>query len=124
MVNDLSAAGVRYVLTGSVAAAAYGVPVEPRDLHIAPPLDPENLARLARLPPRRSAHPVPDRAVALLRNRYDTLRNSVRLAWWRPSIRSRPLSMPAKNTVPGLTRYPSRSRAGAGPRAARRRRLL
>ena len=60
MVNDLSAAGVRYVLTGSVAAAAYGVPVEPRDLDIAPALDPENLARLAGLLRRWSAKPVPD----------------------------------------------------------------
>src|SRR6266516_714492 len=38
----------------------------------------------------------------LVTNRYEALRNTVRVvAWWRPSIRSRPLSMPAKNTVPG-----------------------
>jgi len=32
IVRDLGATGVRYVLTGSVAAAAYGVSLEPRDL--------------------------------------------------------------------------------------------
>lgn len=36
ILRDLEAAGVRYVVTGSVAAAAYGVPVEPRDFDIAP----------------------------------------------------------------------------------------
>ena len=45
IVRDLGAAGVRYVLTGSVAAVAYGAPVEPRDLDIAPDLEPENLVR-------------------------------------------------------------------------------
>ncbi len=56
----LATAGVRYVLTGSVAAAAYGVPVEPRDLDIAPAVDPENLARLAGVLRRWGAKPVPD----------------------------------------------------------------
>ena len=32
IVRDLGATGVRYVLTGSVAAAPYGVSLEPRDL--------------------------------------------------------------------------------------------
>jgi hypothetical protein len=58
--HDLGVAGVRYVLTGSVAAAAYGVPVEPRDLDIAPDLDPENLSRLADVLRRWGAKPTPD----------------------------------------------------------------
>lgn len=45
----LGAAGVRYVLTGSVAAQAWGVPCDPRDLDVAPDLDAGNLARLAAL---------------------------------------------------------------------------
>lgn len=60
LVHDLGAAGVRYVLTGSVAAAAYGVPVEPRDLDIAPDLDSENLSRLSDVLRRWNAKPVPD----------------------------------------------------------------
>lgn len=42
-------AGVEFVLTGSVAAAAYGAPAEPNDLDIAPAPGPGNLARLAEL---------------------------------------------------------------------------
>ena len=55
---ELDRANVRHVLTGSVAAACYGVPVEPRDLDIAPDLDPENLSRLAELLRRWGAKPV------------------------------------------------------------------
>jgi hypothetical protein len=58
--RDLEVAGVRYVLTGSVAAAAYGVPVEPRDFDIAPDLDPDNLSRLADVLRRWDAKPMPD----------------------------------------------------------------
>ena len=49
LIGGLGHAQVRYVLTGSVAAAAYGVAVEPRDFDIAPDLAPENLSRLAGL---------------------------------------------------------------------------
>lgn len=38
---------IRFVLTGSVAALAYGVPVQPGDLDIAPDLSADNLERLA-----------------------------------------------------------------------------
>jgi hypothetical protein len=47
--DALTDAAVDFVLTGSVAAAAYGVPVQPRDLDIAPALDEPNLRRLAEL---------------------------------------------------------------------------
>jgi hypothetical protein len=60
MVRGLEEASVRYVITGSVAAAAYGVPVEPRDLDIAPDLDPRNLARLADVLRRWNAKPLPE----------------------------------------------------------------
>lgn len=60
ILRDLEEAGVRYVLIGSVAAAAYGAPVEPRDLDIAPDLDPENLSRLAGVLRRWNAKPLPD----------------------------------------------------------------
>ncbi|MDP8911862.1 MAG: hypothetical protein M3M94_07350, partial [Actinomycetota bacterium] len=49
LVAALEDADVRYVLTGSVAAAVYGVEVEPRDFDIAPDLADENLRRLAGL---------------------------------------------------------------------------
>jgi hypothetical protein len=49
LLGGAHAAGVDYVVTGSVAALAYGVPTEPRDLDIAPALDPSNLARIAEL---------------------------------------------------------------------------
>ncbi len=49
ILEGLSSAGVRFVLTGSVAAKAYGAPVEPRDLDIAPDLSAENLELLAGL---------------------------------------------------------------------------
>ncbi|HVC77305.1 MAG TPA: hypothetical protein VND96_12410 [Candidatus Micrarchaeaceae archaeon] len=39
--------GVRYVVTGSVAARLYGVPLEPGDLDVTPASDRENLDRLA-----------------------------------------------------------------------------
>jgi hypothetical protein len=58
--RELGAAGVRYILTGSVAAAAYGVTLEPRDFDIAPDLEPENLARLAQVLRRWHAKPVSD----------------------------------------------------------------
>ena len=49
IIAGLGHAQVRYVLTGSVAAAAYGVAVEPRDFDLAPDVAPENLSRLAGL---------------------------------------------------------------------------
>ena len=58
--RELAAAGVRYVVTGSVAAAAYGVPVDPRDFDMAPELAPENLARLAQVLRCWGARPVPE----------------------------------------------------------------
>jgi hypothetical protein len=60
IVRALDAAGVRYVLTGSVAAAVHGVPVEPRDFDIAPDLAAGNLARLAGLLARWAAKPIHD----------------------------------------------------------------
>ena len=60
IVRELGAAGIRYVVTGSIAAAAYGVPVESRDFDIAPDLNPENLARLADLLRQWGARPVPE----------------------------------------------------------------
>lgn len=39
--------GVRYVVTGSVAAMLHGVPLQPGDLDVTPALDRENLERLA-----------------------------------------------------------------------------
>ena len=39
--------GVRYVVTGSVAARLHGVPLEPGDLDVTPASDQENLDRLA-----------------------------------------------------------------------------
>jgi len=47
IVTDLARYSVKYVLTGSVAAALYGVPVNPRDFDIAPELSEQNLANLA-----------------------------------------------------------------------------
>ncbi|HEX8683809.1 MAG TPA: hypothetical protein VF707_15935 [Ardenticatenaceae bacterium] len=48
LLDVLTRHGVRYVLTGSVAAKLYGVEVhEPGDLDITPALDHENLRRLA-----------------------------------------------------------------------------
>ena len=58
--RELGATGLLYVLTGSVAAAAYGVPGEPRDLDVAPELSPENLSRLADVLRRWDAKPVHD----------------------------------------------------------------
>ena len=49
LIGGLGHAQVRYVLTGSAAAAAYGLAVEPRDFDLAPDLAPENLSRLAGL---------------------------------------------------------------------------
>jgi hypothetical protein len=43
MLRALRSADVRFILTGSVAALAYGVAVEPNDLDIAPDLTAENL---------------------------------------------------------------------------------
>ncbi|MDQ3407546.1 MAG: hypothetical protein M3472_05245, partial [Chloroflexota bacterium] len=62
ILRGLEDAGVRYVVTGSVAAAAYGVPVEPRDVDIAPDLSTENLERLASVLRRWNAKPVHDPA--------------------------------------------------------------
>ena len=60
LVAALDAVGVRYVVTGSVAAAAWiGVAeAPPGDLDIAPELSPENLSRLAALLDRCQARPV------------------------------------------------------------------
>ena len=60
IVRELAGAGIRYVLAGSVAAAAYGVAVQPRDLDIVPDLKSENLTRLAALLRRWGAKPMPD----------------------------------------------------------------
>jgi hypothetical protein len=47
LLDVLGRHGVRYVLTGSVAALAYGVDIgQPGDLDITPALDTENLSRL------------------------------------------------------------------------------
>ena len=56
--RGLDAAAIRYVLTGSVAASVYGVPVEPRDLDIAPDLEATNLQRLSGLLAAWGAKPV------------------------------------------------------------------
>jgi hypothetical protein len=45
----LEAHGIRYVVTGSVAAMAYGVDLDPGDLDIAPALDRANLEALGRM---------------------------------------------------------------------------
>jgi hypothetical protein len=45
----LDGSGLRYVMTGSVAALLYGVELEPGDLDITPALDPDNLHRLVAL---------------------------------------------------------------------------
>jgi hypothetical protein len=42
----LSTHGIRYVVTGSLAAKIYGVELEPRDLDITPALDKDNLNQL------------------------------------------------------------------------------
>ena len=47
MLRQLRDAGIDFVLTGSVAAVAYGVAAEPNDLDIAPSPDSKNLSRLA-----------------------------------------------------------------------------
>lgn len=47
ILRTLQAANVHFVLTGSVAALAHGVPVQPGDLDIAPDLSADNLERLA-----------------------------------------------------------------------------
>ena len=49
--------GIECVVTGSVAAAAYGVPGEPNDFDIAPSTDVANLARLAGLLDTLGARP-------------------------------------------------------------------
>jgi hypothetical protein len=49
LIAALESHGVRYVLTGSVAAQLYGVALEPGDLDITPALDRANLSRLAAL---------------------------------------------------------------------------
>jgi hypothetical protein len=54
----LEGAGVRFVLTGSVAATAYGVKLDPGDLDIAPDLEADNLAALAGLLATWNAKPV------------------------------------------------------------------
>lgn len=60
IVEALRAAEVRYVLTGSVAAAVHGAPVEPRDFDIAPDLAADNLARLAGVLADWGAKPIHD----------------------------------------------------------------
>jgi hypothetical protein len=47
ILQTLNSGEVRFVVTGSVAALAYDVPVQPNDLDIAPDLTAENLERLA-----------------------------------------------------------------------------
>ncbi len=49
LLAGLAATGVDHVLTGSVAATAYGVSVDPNDLDVAPSLAADNLVRLAGL---------------------------------------------------------------------------
>lgn len=60
MVKALASAGVRYVITGSVAAAAWTGATDPPpgDLDIVPELSAENLSRLAALLERTGARPV------------------------------------------------------------------
>jgi hypothetical protein len=60
LVEALASAGVRYVITGSVAAYAWTGHAEPPpgDLDIAPELSAENLSRLAALLARCGARPV------------------------------------------------------------------
>jgi hypothetical protein len=48
LLEVLDSQGVRYVVTGSVAALLHGVELSPGDLDITPALDRENLERLAR----------------------------------------------------------------------------
>ena len=57
LLEGLKRAGVTHVLTGSVAAAAWGVAVDPGDLDIAPELSAENLERLASLLEEWEARP-------------------------------------------------------------------
>ncbi len=57
LLTELQAARVEFVLTGSVAAAAYGISMEPRDLDVAPATDDANLERLAALLSRVDARP-------------------------------------------------------------------
>jgi hypothetical protein len=52
--------GVRYVVTGSVAALLSGVPLEPGDLDVTPALDRKNLERLAGALDEVAAHQDPD----------------------------------------------------------------
>lgn len=75
---DLAAYNVRYVLSGSLAAALYGVPIQPRDFDIAPQLTPDNLQRLADLLGAWNARPLhhPDWAGSL---------SLEACAQWRPS---------------------------------------
>jgi hypothetical protein len=58
IVTALHKQKISYVLTGSVAAVAYGVPVRPRDFDIAPALTSDNMQRLADLLDAWSAKPV------------------------------------------------------------------
>ncbi len=58
ILSALDAASVRFVLTGSVAAMAYGLSLDPGDLDIAPDLEAGNLAELARLLAGWNAKPV------------------------------------------------------------------
>ena len=57
LLTMLSQHGVEFVLTGSVAAMAYGVTLVPSDLDIAPALDRDNLQRLATLLRELTAKP-------------------------------------------------------------------
>ena len=49
LLHLLNEQGVRYLVTGSVAAMLHGVALEPGDLDITPALDHDNLVRLARV---------------------------------------------------------------------------
>jgi len=49
MLGVLAEHEVQWVLSGSVALAAYGARIEPNDLDVVPATDPTNLRRLARV---------------------------------------------------------------------------
>lgn len=57
LLTALREADVRFVLTGSLAAGAYGIAIEPRDLDIAPDTAADNLERLATVLDRIGAKP-------------------------------------------------------------------
>lgn len=60
LLDVLDAHGVRYVVTGSVAAFLHGVALVPSDLDVTPALDRDNLERLARALDELGAQRYPD----------------------------------------------------------------